>query len=720
MKRRLALFALLGLVIGLIPLDIPGRDVPSARAFEIPLTFSAGTVAPGLYETEVIEHPFTLAALSWEGERPDAAWFRTRAADGTWSEWHALGLESDHGPDPGTAEYRTQKEASDPVWTGAEAAVQFRVESDAPLTAWAALVDTTDRTKPIIERIFDRLAPAAPEAEAAAPGQPFIHPRSEWDPNDSCAGPDGYDPEYVQVTIAYVHHTAASNDYTSADVPSIIAGHCAYHTITKGWKDLAYNIMIDKFGGVWEGRRGGVHLGVSGAHTGGFNSYSMGIGLMGNFDPTPAPSAAMQESLIDVLAWKASLHNLDPAGTSTVVSKGGTKWAQGTVVTFNTISGHRDASSTSCPGDGCYTLLSSFRSSVDSLWSPIPHDTYVNPLTGDFTGDGVLDGAVYRPGDGTWWVIDGAETFPTPEIWADYSTGAGWEEQLVGDFNGDGRDDIANYHPSNGTWWVSTSTGSGFTTSKWGTFGTAEGWSTRVVADFNGDGNDDIGNFHPSNGSWWISESNGAAFVTKLWALFNTPNGWGTQTVGDFTGDGLADIANYHPSNGTWWISRSTGEYFHTTLWSTFNTTTGWQFQQAGDFNGDGKDDIVNFHPLYGNWWFTTSTGSGFTIEYGTNRASNDHFSYLLVMDVEQDGADDLVVLDAYNGFWYRGSGGGDVFEFVMTEDAAWRTTVGMSSGRISGDTLLTYYGQEFRWQRTTGLATEASVTVPIAALPRD
>ena len=59
------------------------------------------------------------------------------------------------------------------------------------------------------------------------------------------------------VRFLLVHHTASSNDYAPGDVGGLLRGFYRYHTSrVKGWPDIAYNFLIDRYGNVWEGAPG--------------------------------------------------------------------------------------------------------------------------------------------------------------------------------------------------------------------------------------------------------------------------------------------------------------------------------------------------------------------------------------------------------------------------------------------------------------------------------
>ena len=101
-------------------------------------------------------------------------------------------------------------------------------------------------------------------------------------------------PDYGTVKAGFIHHTVNSNSYSPSQVPSLLRGIYAYHTQSRGWRDIGYNFLVDRFGRIWEGRYGGVTRAVVGAHTLGYNEYSFALSAIGNFDVKSPPERRTQ------------------------------------------------------------------------------------------------------------------------------------------------------------------------------------------------------------------------------------------------------------------------------------------------------------------------------------------------------------------------------------------------------------------------------------------
>ncbi|MBS1837124.1 MAG: N-acetylmuramoyl-L-alanine amidase, partial [Actinobacteria bacterium] len=152
------------------------------------------------------------------------------------------------------------------------------------------------------------------------------------------------------INLAVVHHTESGNDYTPAQVPGIIRSVQAYHMQGRGWSDIGYNFVVDKFGTVWEGRAGSIAGPTIGAHTAGFNTNSVGVVVIGSYVGVQ-PSAASMESVSQVIGWKLASYGVNPNTSVTrVAGDGSSKYPVGTTITIPRVVGHGDIGSTSCPG----------------------------------------------------------------------------------------------------------------------------------------------------------------------------------------------------------------------------------------------------------------------------------------------------------------------------------------------------------------------------------
>lgn len=190
------------------------------------------------------------------------------------------------------------------------------------------------------------------------PPAPPIRARAEWAGDLLPTGPIGVE-RLEDILFLLVHHTASPNNYRETEVPGLLQSFYGMHTgPDKGWPDLAYNFMIDRFGRIWEGRAGSLAGPVKGDATGGSQGFAQLCCLIGDHSNDP-PTPAAQAALIDLLAFLAGRYGIDPTpGTQiTFTSRGSNRWPAGSTVTTTTIAGHRDMSATVCPGDGAYGLI---------------------------------------------------------------------------------------------------------------------------------------------------------------------------------------------------------------------------------------------------------------------------------------------------------------------------------------------------------------------------
>lgn len=347
---------------GAIVLAGPSWARPAARAssFSVPLAPAAAARAAGAWRIYPVVRPtraFALLGLRWDPARaPAAVEARTRRRAGAWGPWTPLAVAAAHAPD-GRA-----RRATDPVWVGLAHEAQFRVRGGArsPHAAFVAV----DRRRPHARVAVRRQAPA-PDGVAPPP----IILRETWD--DGSAAPRG-EPSVGTVETAFIHHTVGTNDYAPEESADIVMSIARYHRDQNGWDDIGYNLLVDRFGQVFEGRAGGLDQAIVGAHAQGWNSVSVGIACIGNFAAEPLPSAA-RDALTQLVAWKLSLHGVPVSGRVALTSGGGSanRYPRGEVVEFERISGHRDGDQTECPGGALYGALGDLRARAVAI-APAP------------------------------------------------------------------------------------------------------------------------------------------------------------------------------------------------------------------------------------------------------------------------------------------------------------------------------------------------------------
>lgn len=340
-------------VIALTP--AASASVTAAERAEIGLTATSGALS----RSAAVKTPLAYSMVGFEipaGTRE--VWLRTSTDGLVWSDWsEAEPMHDEDGPDPGTAEAAAAGDVTrwtEPVWVDEAHHLEVLIVGGDVAEVSATLIDSKGLSTDEVVR--SRVVRPA-TADAASPG-PHIRTRAEWGADESLRKREPtYDPV---IDMGIVHHTAHradtdANRYSPSDVPALIRAIYQYHTQALGWNDIGYNILVDRFGTIWEGRYGGLDRGVRGAHAAGFNTGSFGISVIGNF-ANENPTEASLRALEDVIAWKSAIHGFEPLGYTT---RDG--------VRRRSIVGHKDVGNTACPGR-IHNVLGTIRENAQQIW----------------------------------------------------------------------------------------------------------------------------------------------------------------------------------------------------------------------------------------------------------------------------------------------------------------------------------------------------------------
>ncbi len=331
----------------------------------------AADATQGVYYSKALRAPldFTAVGPHWMAQTPDGTSFEfalSTSADGRqWSDYHPITADPhmqprqfmpDGSPNPSygdTVGHLIHRSRGDGRF------VRFRLTFSRDSIA-APPPSLQRLTLSFIDsRVPGPLAESGPDTDGSSSQlrgggfpKPPVNSRVAWG-----AAPPNCTYAYCNVTHLAVHHTAGQGEYAcngfdecATDVRAIQA----FHMNTNGWCDVGYNYLASSDGQLWEGRGGGDD--VRGAHDG-FNCGSMGVANMGYYHPpyNQEWTEAQLDAVAELATWKADQKGIDPEGFG---------FYEGLGANMDNIYGHRDVSSTACPGDTLYPRLGELRSRV--------------------------------------------------------------------------------------------------------------------------------------------------------------------------------------------------------------------------------------------------------------------------------------------------------------------------------------------------------------------
>lgn len=632
--------------------------VPSTQTTTI-----AGTTKRVLAVAPTTTREFTMLGVTWKMMPVGATvQVRVRTASG-WQPWQTLQNEA--------TSTEGGRQGTEAVHVGSANAAEARILAPATTTT----TPTGARLTLIDSRVLEgdgsgqRMMVRAAAVTTAVPAQPSMVSRAAWGADEGLLRYNGS--SCVNATIdttikaAIVHHTAGTNNYTASQSASIMRGIYAFHVKDRGWCDIGYNFLIDKYGTIFEGRHGGVTSPVHGAHATNWNTDTVGVSVM--MDSSKAQQSPEAMSAVSrVLAWKLAGNYRSATGTLTLAGKN-----------INRIARHGDVMSTDCPGTNITAYMPTLRQDVANRmagWQNSPiYKAYVaaggegkmgpvhvmeRPWNGGrtttFTNGGIFQtpenvtrrlgksaDARYRTGDAFtrlgWPTTDTVITseysslvrFQKGTIYVSTAGGARITTGSVDAWLKANPSGFAKlgYPVAEATWPSSTVVEQRFQN---GTLRIADGKATIVMStggsgkqgDLNGDGRADVlGVSRTGQITWYPTQTNGTSGAARTGSLLTgAPFTWVSQ-VPDVNGDGRTELLAIRTDGTLWaWDGRGNGQFA-----SARQVGRGWnsmrEMNVVPDMTGDGRPEIIAINGTQNLYRYSLSSAMKVvtTKQIGTN-----------------------------------------------------------------------------------------------------
>jgi hypothetical protein len=372
----------------------------------------------GEFFSGIIALPFaaTHLGLHWviRGGSPESVAVAVRTGEhaGAWSDWYPLTIEA-------VAELPAGQEVFAALAPGRNARLaQYRITFGP-----AEAVSVDSMTVTALNSVSPSRKPVpTPPPTPPPPVEPFrleadgqslnVITREGWGCDESLrfskvrrVQVEKWPEMYVPVKKIIIHHTATSNNY--ADGAAEVRAIYTYHVQTLRWGDIGYNMLVDRFGNVYEGRHGRGETAYPGreilgddvvaGHAYAYNYGTTGISAIGNSSEAD-PSQALLDALVDATAFEAARQHIDPSAESNFLRSDGV-WHLTPL--FN-VAGHNEVNATECPGVYLTGWLETLRVLVAGRlanWAAAPTVT-----------------VTITDGDATFTAPDGAETWSL-EAW---------------------------------------------------------------------------------------------------------------------------------------------------------------------------------------------------------------------------------------------------------------------------------------------------------------
>ncbi len=303
------------------------------------------------------------------GEGSIYAEVRASADGAAWGPWQQLTHAHDLDDEAAAGFYAPPK----PVG-GVSRYAQYRLwlidgDPGSVVRFGLTFIDVTDlNAGPVARLVNDVLtafdAMTQPYADAAPVGASKILSRRDWGADESRMK---WTPQYKRPhTKAVVHHTVTGDG--GSNVAAEMRSIYYFHAVTRGWGDIGYHYLVDKFGNIWTGRQGGDH--VEAGHAFGWNNGALGVASIGDYSVT-APTSALQGAIANIIGLKFKQYGIIPFGAGVFThqeQRADGSWVDVTSSPPNII-GHRDANykvgqnggQTACPGNTIANMMEGLR-----------------------------------------------------------------------------------------------------------------------------------------------------------------------------------------------------------------------------------------------------------------------------------------------------------------------------------------------------------------------
>lgn len=392
----------------------------------------AATAIGGTFTSQALALPARLTHIGMHWHAADlslptpAAALQVSADGRAWSEWRPVHIETRPGATtsddyfgalqdargarfvryrltyPAGREAPVERVSLSLIDTGPQAQAQIRPES--PVATATPTATPTSATRPSPSPARPTLTPQAIHVPALAsdwdwpPGSaPYdgesgvtlgVVPREGWGADESlrfdAQGREIWHEMFVPSRLIAVHHTASRNDYGPGESVNDVQAVYYYHADASGhgWGDIGYNALIDRYGVIYEGRRGRggdpgdamttreiLSEALVGGHAKHHNYGSAGVALIGD-SLGPGwemwePAGPRWDALVAYCAFEARrgfVRTLAPDGSGARRDflRSDNEWQIGAPV----LGGHIDFEPTDCPGDPVINLLPALREAV--------------------------------------------------------------------------------------------------------------------------------------------------------------------------------------------------------------------------------------------------------------------------------------------------------------------------------------------------------------------